>query len=169
MIATISYISIPPCCLYEFTYERSNQAVKHPSKALAEYYLAHNILPAQTVEYMEYALHSILDELIKLAIYTVLFAILGTLSQYTFILIVLFPIRWAAGGLHSKTFWGCFFYSLLMFIGLIYVAPFLPYPNTFLFLILGILALSLFLICLTLLLFDRLPTIEPFAYCEVSI
>lgn len=115
--------------------------MKHPSKALAEYYLAHNILPAQTVEYMEYALHSILDELIKLAIYTVLFAILGTLSQYTFILIVLFPIRWAAGGLHSKTFWGCFFYSLLMFIGLIYVAPFLPYPNTFLFLILGILAL----------------------------
>lgn len=115
--------------------------MKHPSKALAEYYLTHDILPAQTIEYMEYTLHSILDELTKLAIYTVLFAVLGKLSQFLFILIVLFPIRWASGGLHSKTFLGCFICSLLMFIGLIYVSPFLPYPNALLFAILSLLSL----------------------------
>lgn len=115
--------------------------MKHPSKALAEYYTSHNILPSQTIEYMEYALHSIIDELIKLAVYTILFAILGQLSLYAFIVLVLFPIRWPSGGIHSKTFWGCFFYSLLLFIGLIYVAPFLPHPNIILFALLGILAL----------------------------
>lgn len=107
--------------------------MKHPSKALAEYYLAHDILPVQTIEYMEYALHSILDELTKLIIYTILFAFLGKLPQYFFILVVLLPIRWAAGGLHSKTFWGCFSYSLLMFLGLIYIAPLLPHSPPILF------------------------------------
>ena len=115
--------------------------MKHPSEVLAKYYKAHNILHLQTIEYMEYVLHSILDELAKLAIYTFLFAFLDKLSQYLFIIIVLFPVRWSSGGLHSKTFWGCFFYSLLMFIGLIYVAPILPYPHTVSFALLGILAL----------------------------
>lgn len=113
--------------------------MKSPSQALAQYYLAHDILPAQTVEYMEYALHSILSELVKLITYFLLFLILGKCSHYLFILAVLFPIRWFSGGIHARTFWGCFFASLILLTGLIYLPPILPYPNALLFFLLCIL------------------------------
>ena len=114
----------------------------HPAKALASYYQKHNIMSSQMIEYMEYSLHSILNEGAKIVIYTVLFSILGTVQLFGFTLLLLLPIRWCSGGVHARTFWGCFFASLIMFLFLIYLSPLLPSPTSSALIVLWIMSIG---------------------------
>ncbi|MBQ7916503.1 MAG: accessory gene regulator B family protein [Firmicutes bacterium] len=108
----------------------------HPIKALTSYYRKHNILPSSTIACMEYAMLSIYNEWIKIIIYCILFSFLGYAYQFWFVLAILYPLRWLSGGIHAKTFWGCFFSSLLVLALLIFVSPVLPcYPGFYTFLL----------------------------------
>ena len=83
--------------------------MKKPIDVICDFYMAHSLLPAREIEYMRYAMLSVFSEAIKLLLF-----------------LVLFPIRWASGGVHARTFWGCFSASLLWLLFLVYVPPYLP-------------------------------------------
>lgn len=102
--------------------------MQHPVKAISAYYTRHNILPPQTIEYMEYALLSLYNEWIKIIIYGIIFAVLDQDRLFWYVLFILYPIRWISGGLHARTFWGCFICSFITIFLLIYAAPLLPCP-----------------------------------------
>lgn len=100
--------------------------MKKPIDVICDFYMAHSLLPAHEIEYMRYAMLSVFSETIKLLLFLVLFLLLDKLFAFGLILLVLFPIRWASGGVHARTFWGCFSASLLWLLFLVYVPPYLP-------------------------------------------
>jgi len=64
---------------------------------------------------MEYGLTCFFDEVTKIISYYIIF-FLFSLQQYYVIAFVFFcPIRLFTGGIHAKTYWGCFFISLVTF------------------------------------------------------
>lgn len=112
---------------------------------IASYYSQNKLLPEQTITHMIYGITAVLNELSKLIVYGIFFSLTHQLYAYFFILLILLPLRWDSGGLHCKTYWGCFCCSFLMFMGLIYL-PYIFTPDksilTFLILLFSILSLS---------------------------
>ena len=106
--------------------------MKKTIDVICDFYMAHSLLPAREIEYMRYAMLSVFSEAIKLLLFLVFFLWLDKLSAFGLILLVLFPIRWASGGVHARTFWGCFSASLLwlLFLALLSVRH-IPYTPAF--------------------------------------
>ena len=127
--------------------------MQHPVKIISAYYNKHNILPVQTIEYMEYTLISLWNEWIKIIIYWIFFVFLKQNTSFLFILLILYPIRWISGGFHAKTFLGCFIYSFFAILFLIFLPPILPCP---------IIPFSLFLFVLCLLTYSYVPSTPTF-------
>ena len=67
------------------------------------------------------ALKWILIEATKFALYGVVFAILGRIFDYAFAMLVFCPLRQFTGGYHAKTYWGCMFVTLSLFVAGIYL------------------------------------------------
>ena len=51
--------------------------------------------------------------------------LLGVLKEVTIVTIILILYKTMTGGVHAKTNWGCFFYSLLFYLAIVYTARFL--------------------------------------------
>ena len=100
--------------------------MQHPAKIIANYYSTHQILPEQTIAFMEYVLMSLCNEWIKIVMYGIFFSLLGKSALFWFVLAIMYSIRWFSGGMHCKTFWGCFGISLAVFSALVYISPILP-------------------------------------------
>lgn len=93
-----------------------------PAMYIANFYRKRNLLPEDTVACMEYTLKCIFNEISKVMIYTGLFWICGLLYEFWACYIVFVSVRIFAGGIHCKTYWGCFFVSFL-FISLCVILP----------------------------------------------
>lgn len=85
-----------------------------------------NIRNADDLEKINYALETILNEILKGIILIILFIILGKLNYFLFSLLILISIRTFSGGFHSKTFLGCLLLTTLYFIITSFVALVLP-------------------------------------------
>ncbi len=81
------------------------------------------------LEKINYAIETILNEVFKIVLLLILFSTLGKLKYFSFSMIILFSTRIFSGGLHSKTFVGCLFWTTLFFIATSMFAPLLPILN----------------------------------------
>ncbi len=88
--------------------------MKTPPVIIADYYRKHALLPDQTIECMEYTLKAIYNELSKFVVYLAVFVLLGLTKVYLITYSVFVTLRIVAGGIHCKTYWGCFISSLFM-------------------------------------------------------
>ncbi len=88
--------------------------MKHLAKYVADCYREKNIMPSTTIDCMEYTMQALLNEISKCLLYGVLFAFFHLLPDYLFACSVFISLRWFAGGIHCKTYWGCFVVSLFM-------------------------------------------------------
>ena len=93
--------------------------MKSPPTLIANYYRKHALLPDDTIDCMEYALQTIYNEVSKFLIYLVFFAILRLTNVYLITYLSFISLRIFAGGIHCKTYWGCFVSSFLMIAGTI--------------------------------------------------
>ena len=119
--------------------------MQHPAKLVSKYYYSHQILPVQTIAFMEYVLMSLCNEWIKIVVYSFVFGLLGKIEHFLVVLSITYSIRWFAGGKHCKTFWGCFAMSFAIIALLIYIPPLLPcFPICFsiILFILGIVTIT---------------------------
>ena len=69
---------------------------------------------------ISYGLEAIIGAIIKIVIYPVIFFLFGVLKQSLFAMLTFAILRYASGGMHCKTFIGCFIVStaLLVSIGM---------------------------------------------------
>lgn len=88
----------------------------HPATGIADYYRKRNLLPSDTIDCLEYVLKSFFNEWSKVAIYCVIALLFGKLAVFLLCYITFVTIRLFAGGIHCKTYWGCFVLSFL-FLG----------------------------------------------------
>ena len=98
--------------------------MKHPATCIANYYRKNSLLDLQTIECMEYTVKAILNELSKVLIYSIIFGALQMLSLFFACYITFVSIRLFAGGIHCKSYWGCFLLSFLLIGGCIYWSQF---------------------------------------------
>ncbi|MBQ3601073.1 MAG: accessory gene regulator B family protein [Lachnospiraceae bacterium] len=70
-------------------------------------------------ERMKYALKVMLNEGEKVLLLSVIFGMLGECRTFLFLLCVVLSIRVTMGGMHRRTFWGCFFFSFGFFLSVI--------------------------------------------------
>ncbi len=96
--------------------------MKTPPVIIADYYRKHALLPNQTIECMEYTLKAIYNELSKFVLYLAFFALFGFTKVYLITYCVFVTLRMLTGGIHCKTYWGCFISSLFMISATIAVA-----------------------------------------------
>jgi len=75
------------------------------------------------IDMMRFSLQAVLWELEKTAYLAVVFIVLGYGWNFLIALVVLLTVRPNAGGFHSSTVWGCFFWTLLGFALAIIVLP----------------------------------------------
>ncbi|MBU3146385.1 accessory gene regulator B family protein [Clostridium sp. CF012] len=74
---------------------------------------------------MEYGLLCLFDEVTKIIPYYIMFC-LFSLQQYYIVVFMFFcPIRLFSGGYHAKTYWGCFFISLVNYWIMIIVGKYI--------------------------------------------
>lgn len=71
-------------------------------------------------EAIQYALLTVLTETEKVAILTIVFLAIGKIVYFLCALAVLSLLRLLCGGLHMKTYWGCLFFSLAVFLLIVY-------------------------------------------------
>lgn len=64
---------------------------------------------------MEYGLICFFNEITKLISYFIIFYIFNSQDYYLVALLFFCSMRAFSGGYHAKTYWGCFFFSLLIF------------------------------------------------------
>lgn len=115
-----------------------------PIQAFVNYYRVNKLLSPQLIDYMEYSLRTLWNEIVKILLYWPLFALFKRADAYWFTLSLLIPLRWTSGGLHCKTFYGCLICSFLSLAVLILLSPLLPiYPLTYSIVLLLIAVLSL--------------------------
>ena len=81
------------------------------------------------IDMMRYSLQAILWEVEKTLYLLVLFIIIGYQWHFLVALLAIITIRPTAGGFHSSTVWGCFFWTLLGFVLAFFVLPFIPLTN----------------------------------------
>jgi len=82
---------------------------------------------------IRYALDIIKNETIKIVILIVLFSVAGSMKEFLFAAIILFPLRFTSGGMHLKTNIGCFLFSLSFFVSTIWILPLIQTPFGLLF------------------------------------
>ena len=102
--------------------------MKHLASCIANYYRKNDLLDPQTIECMEYTVKAFFNELSKVFIYSVIFGMSKTLSYFFVSYITFVSIRLFAGGIHCKTYWGCFLLSFLLIGGCIYWPQFVHTP-----------------------------------------
>ena len=73
-------------------------------------------------ERMRYALKVMLNEIEKIILLGIIFALLGEYKVFLLSLCVILSIRFTMGGMHRRTFWGCFFFSFGFFLFVIIIA-----------------------------------------------
>ena len=73
-------------------------------------------------ERMRYALKVMLNEIEKIILLGIIFALLGEYKVFLLSLCVILSIRFTMGGMHRRTFWGCFFFSFGFFLSVIIIA-----------------------------------------------
>ena len=88
--------------------------MKTPPVIIADYYRKHALLPDETIACMEYTLKAIYNELSKFVLYLAFFALMGLAKVYCIAYCVFVTLRMLAGGIHCKTYWGCFISSCFM-------------------------------------------------------
>jgi len=81
------------------------------------------------VDMMRYSLEAILWEVEKTIYLFLLFLVLGAHWQFFAAIVAVMTIRPTAGGFHSSTVWGCFFWTLFGLILAIFVLPLIPMEN----------------------------------------
>ncbi len=62
---------------------------------------------------MEYGLICLFDEVTKIIPYYIIFYLFSLQQYYVVVFMFFCPIRLFSGGYHAKTYWGCFFISLV--------------------------------------------------------
>ena len=81
------------------------------------------------IDMMRYSLQAILWEIEKTIYLFLLFLALGFHWQFLACLVTIMTIRPTAGGFHSSTVWGCFFWILLGFLLAFFVLPLIPFDD----------------------------------------
>jgi len=81
------------------------------------------------IDMMRYSLQAILWEVEKTIYLFLLFLALGFHWQFLACLVAIMTIRPTAGGFHSSTVWGCFFWTLLGFLLAFFVLPMIPFDD----------------------------------------
>jgi len=76
---------------------------------------------------MRYSLQAILWEIEKIIYLFLIFLALGFHWQFLACLVAIMTIRPTAGGFHSSTVWGCFFWTLLGFLLAFFILPLIPF------------------------------------------
>ncbi|OAA91033.1 accessory gene regulator B family protein [Clostridium coskatii] len=94
---------------------------------------------------MEYGLLCIFDEITKIIPYFIIFWLLSLQKYYIVILIFFCPIRLFSGGYHAKTYWGCFFISFIIFLGMIIIGKYISFNSIIL---IPLLIISFILVCI---------------------
>ncbi|AGK97360.1 hypothetical protein Clopa_2499 [Clostridium pasteurianum BC1] len=94
---------------------------------------------------MEYGLICAFDEITKLVPYFIVFWIFSLQKYYIVALIFFCPIRLFSGGYHAKTYWGCFFISLIEFFMIIICGKYIMINNA---IIIILLVISFIFICI---------------------
>ncbi|MCL2055546.1 MAG: accessory gene regulator B family protein [Oscillospiraceae bacterium] len=77
----------------------------------------------ESLEEIRYVFLSLLSESQRLVLLSLIFGAFGLIKPFLLCLIALVFTRSQSGGLHCKTFWGCFFVSFMIFISAIVVLP----------------------------------------------
>lgn len=95
--------------------------MRGPATCIADYYRKKELLDEETVQKMEYTLKAIYNELSKLLIFILLFSLVGKSINFLSCYIAFVSLRLFAGGIHCKTYWGCFSFSLISFLFFIYI------------------------------------------------
>lgn len=76
---------------------------------------------------LKYRLTALFYDLSKLILMAVFFGFIGYLSEYFFSVIILLSLRTSIGGLHFKTYWGCFLFTFIFFIiGVVFLPKLYP-------------------------------------------
>lgn len=81
------------------------------------------------IDMMRYSLQAILWEIEKTIYLALIFIILGFGWEILAAMVAVMTIRPTAGGFHSSTVWGCFFWTLFGFSLAIFVLPNIPLVN----------------------------------------
>lgn len=75
-----------------------------------------------------YVLKVLLGEFEKLFCIFLVFALQGNLRCFCFCYLIVLTVRQFMGGTHQKTFWGCFFFSLVFFQGTVMLSKYVVLP-----------------------------------------
>jgi len=78
------------------------------------------------IDVMRYSLQAILWEVEKTIYLIIIFSLLSHHWQFFAAMVAVMTIRPSAGGFHSSTVWGCFWWTLLGFVLAIFVLPLIP-------------------------------------------
>jgi len=81
------------------------------------------------IDMMRFSLQAILWEIEKTIYLFLIFLALGFHWHFLACLVAIMTIRPTAGGFHSSTVWGCFFWTLLGFVLAFFVLPLIPLNN----------------------------------------
>jgi accessory gene regulator B len=100
----------------------------------------------EELEQIQYALHTILNEVFKIIILIILFSVIGNLNYLLFSMIILLSIRLFSGGIHAKTLLGCLMWTTLFFTLTSIIAPLLPKLNSYVYYILSLLTLAVIIV-----------------------
>lgn len=95
--------------------------MRGPAVHIADYYRKKELLDETTIQKMEYTLEAVYNELSKLVIFMLLFSLVGKFTVFLLCYIAFVSLRIFAGGIHCKTYWGCFSFSLISFLFFIYL------------------------------------------------
>jgi len=88
---------------------------------------ATNDYDEDTIDMFRYGLQAVLWEIEKLTYFFMIFWLLGYHIHFLMTTLVIFTIRFLAGGLHVKSVWLCFGLTLLSYISAIFIFPhFIP-------------------------------------------
>jgi accessory gene regulator B len=74
---------------------------------------------------MEYGLLCLFDEVTKIIPYYIIFYLFSLQHYYVVVFMFFCPIRLFSGGYHSKTYWGCFFISLVNYWLIIFIGKYI--------------------------------------------
>lgn len=81
------------------------------------------------IDMMRYSLQAILWEIEKTIYLALIFIALGLGWEFLAAVVAVMTIRPYAGGFHSSTVWGCFFWTLFGFVLALIVLPHVPLVN----------------------------------------
>jgi len=89
-----------------------------------------------TIDMFRYGMQAVFWEIEKLAYFFVIFWFLGYHTHFLVATLVIFTIRFFAGGVHVESVWLCFSLTLLSYIGTFFVLPnLIPFNGMSIFII----------------------------------